>query len=432
MPAGRVFNAFDHTAGPLAKASGFKMTALGYKRFSLSLMEFFKTSAAGGVVLVFAAALSMVMANSEARGFYQHLLHMPVSIMFGEVGLSKTLHHWINDGLMAIFFFMVGMEIKHEAIKGHLSTRDQAILPALAALGGMAVPAAVFYLIVKAEHPALLHGWAIPSATDIAFALGILALLGDRVPAALKVLLMAIAVIDDLGAVVIIALFYTADLSYGALGLAACCIALLFALNRFRVKSAAAYVLTGILLWLAVLESGVHATLAGVITAFFIPITEDGVDGDPRDGRSMLEGMVHKLHPWVAFLIMPVFAFANAGVNLDGLSLENMRDPVPLGIAAGLFAGKQVGIFATILIAVKLGVSALPRLVSWRHIYGLSLLCGIGFTMSLFIGSLAYHDPLLNNEVRLGVLAGSTLSAVIGYFFLRYCTGNQTYIDEDN
>lgn len=403
------------------------MTAFSYKKFSASLMNFFHTSAAGGVVLVFAAALSMVMSNSGLAHFYHDLLHTNVSVLFGEVGVSKTLHHWINDGLMAIFFFMVGMEIKYEMARGHLSSRDQAILPALAAVGGMALPAAIFYLIVNSHHPELVNGWAIPSATDIAFALGILALLGDRVPASLKVLLMAIAVLDDLGAVVIIALFYTANLSLPALALAAAFITLLFILNRFKVKSPAAYVLAGVALWLAVLESGVHATLAGVITAMFIPL-----DATEDDGKSMLESMVHKLHPWVAFMIMPVFAFANAGVSLSGLSLQNLLDPIPLGIAAGLFAGKQLGIFASIWIAVKARISPMPNNANWRHIYGLALLCGIGFTMSLFIGSLAYSDPFLNNEVRLGVLTGSTLSAVIGYVILRYLSGNKTYIDEDN
>lgn len=403
------------------------MTLFSYQKFSTSLMQFFRTSAAGGIVLVFAAALSMIMSNSALSGLYHDFLHMKVSVLFGEVGLSKTLHHWINDGLMAVFFFMVGMEIKYELARGHLSSRQQASLPAIAAIGGMVLPALIFYAIVKAQHPELLGGWAIPSATDIAFALGILALLGDRVPASLKVLLMAIAVLDDLGAVVVIALFYTADLSLPALALSAVFISLLFVLNRFKVKSAAAYVLAGIALWLSVLESGVHATLAGVITAMFIPI-----DNTADDGKSMLESMVHKLHPWVAFMIMPVFAFANAGVSLEGLSFKNLLDPIPMGIAAGLFIGKQAGIFATIWLAVKAGIAPLPNNANWRHIYGVALLCGIGFTMSLFIGSLAYHDPFLNNEVRLGVLTGSTLSAVMGYIILRYLSGNTTYIDEDN
>ncbi len=403
------------------------MTQFFYKKFSASLMQFFRTSAAGGVVLVFAAALSMVMSNSELADFYNNLLHTNVSVSFGSAALSKTLHHWINDGLMAIFFFMVGMEIKKEMLQGHLSSRDQAILPAIAAVGGMVLPAAVFYAIVNPHYPELLSGWAIPSATDIAFALGILALLGDRVPASLKVLLMAIAVLDDLGAVVIIALFYTANLSLPALALSAVFISLLFVLNRLKVKSVAAYVLAGIALWLAVLESGVHATLAGVVTAMFIPL-----DNKTDDGHSMLDTLVHKLHPWVAFMIMPIFAFANAGVSLSGLSVQNLLDPIPLGIAAGLFAGKQLGIFATIWLAVKAGISRMPNNANWRHIYGLSLLCGIGFTMSLFIGSLAYHDPFLNNEVRLGVLTGSTLAAVLGYTILRYFTGNKIYIDEDN
>lgn len=403
------------------------MTPFSYKKFSASLTRFFRTSAAGGLMLILAAALSMVMSNSGLADFYNGFLHTNVSILFGDVGLSKTMHHWINDGLMAIFFFMVGMEIKYEMARGHLSSRDQALLPALAAVGGMALPAAIFYLIVSHHHPELINGWAIPSATDIAFALGILALLGDRVPASLKILLMAIAVLDDLGAVIIIAVFYTANLSVPALALAATFIAILFVLNRCKVTSPAAYVLTGVALWLAVLESGVHATLAGVITAMFIPL-----DNKTDSGTSMLEDMVHKLHPWVAFLIMPVFAFANAGVSLKGLSFNNLLDPIPLGIAAGLFVGKQLGIFTTIWLAVKTGISRMPNNTNWRHIYGLALLCGIGFTMSLFIGSLAYYDPFLNNEVRLGVLAGSILSAVIGYIVLRYFSGNQTYIDEDN
>lgn len=396
-----------------------------YKTISASLVGFFHTASAGGIVLIFAAALSMIMSNSGLAPLYNDFLHMKMSLQIGEAELSKTMHHWINDGLMAIFFFMVGMEIKHELMAGALSSRAQAMLPAIAAVGGMALPALVFYLFNRAT-PETLHGWAIPSATDIAFALGILSLLGDRVPPALKVLLMAIAVLDDLGAVIIIALFYTADLSLAALAMAAVFIAILFALNRFRVKSAAAYVLAGVGLWLAVLESGVHATLAGVIAAMFIPLTRDGEDGDPLDGYSMLESMVHKLHPWVAFMIMPVFAFANAGVSLEGLSLSDLVSPLPLGIAAGLFIGKQLGIFGTIWLTVKCGLSSLPDETRWGHVYGMALLCGIGFTMSLFIGSLAYHDPLLNNEVRIGVLTGSLLSSVLGYLVLRAFTGKKS------
>ncbi len=398
------------------------MSSFSYQKFSTSLSEFFKTSAAGGVVLVVISAIAILMANSPMAGLYDSFLHTKISVMIGDTGLSKSVHHWINDGLMAIFFFLVGMEIKHELLHGQLSSRARAMLPALAALGGMAVPALIFYAIVSNGHPELLHGWAIPSATDIAFALGILALLGDRVPASLKVLLMAIAVLDDLGAVVIIALFYTSDLSANALFVSFLIITALFAVNRMSVKRGAVYVVLGICLWLAVLKSGVHATLAGVITAMFIPLTQDGVDGDEKNDRTMLEDMVHALHPWVAFLIMPIFAFANAGVSLEGLTLQNLLDPVPLAIAAGLFIGKQVGIFGTVWLAVKTGISALPINANWKHIYGVALLCGIGFTMSLFIGTLAYNDPLLNNEVRLGVLTGSTLSAITGYILLRYFT----------
>lgn len=400
--------------------------AATYKKFSAALQAFFHTSAAGGLVLILAAALSLFMANSGLSGFYASLLHMQVGIRIGDFELQKTLHHWINDGLMAIFFFMIGMEIKYQLRRGHLATPAEATLPAIAAVGGMALPAAVFWLLLRQTQPELLSGWAIPSATDIAFALGILALLGDRAPASLKILLMAIAVIDDLGAVIIIALFYTAELSGMALAAAGLLVLLLFTLNRLDVRRPAAYVLTGVLLWMAVLQSGVHATLAGVVTAFFIPLKEG------PDGHSMLQDMVHKLHPWVAFMIMPVFAFANAGVDMRGLSLQNVIDPLPLAIAAGLFAGKQLGVFAGAWLAVKSGLCRLPGLAQWKHIYGLSLLCGIGFTMSLFIGALAYNDDALNDEVRLGVLAGSALSALCGYLFLRFLTGNQTYIDEDN
>lgn len=398
------------------------MTTLSYQKFSNSLRQFFQTSAAGGIVLVLVSAVAIIMANSPLSGLYDSFLHTKISVMVGDTGLSKSVHHWINDGLMAIFFFLVGMEIKHELMVGQLSSRARAMLPGLAALGGMLAPALIFYAIVSNGHPDLLHGWAIPSATDIAFALGILALLGDRVPASLKVLLMAIAVLDDLGAVVIIALFYTSELSATALFISFLIIAALFAINRFSVKRGTAYVLLGFCLWLAVLKSGVHATLAGVITAMFIPLTQDGVDGDEKNDRTMLEDMVHTLHPWVAFLIMPVFAFANAGVSLEGLTFDNLFDPVPLAIAAGLFIGKQIGIFGTIWAAVKTGLSPLPVNANWKHIYGVALLCGIGFTMSLFIGTLAYNDPLLNNEVRLGVLTGSTLSAIAGYIMLRYFT----------
>jgi len=389
-----------------------------------SVARFFKMESAGGIVLIFAAALALIMSNTPLSRFYDHLLHMPVSIMFGDVGLAKPLLLWINDGLMAVFFFLVGLEIKREMLCGHLSSKDKALLPLIAAVGGMALPALVYYL-VNHNHPENLHGWAIPSATDIAFALGILSLLGSRVPVSLKILLTAIAVIDDLGAVIIIALFYTGSLSTTALAFAAFFIAALFLLNRRGVNSRGAYLLVGLCLWLAVLKSGVHATLAGVVTALFIPHRAPDDNAADYDAPSMLARMEHALHPWVAFFIMPVFAFANAGVPLKGLTLDALLQPLPLGIAAGLFIGKQLGIFLSVYAAVKSGLCSMPQQTGWRHIHALSLLCGIGFTMSLFIGTLAFQDPSFAAPVRLGVLGGSTLSAVAGYLLMRKASPRQ-------
>lgn len=379
------------------------------------IQGFFKLESAGGIVLMCAAALGMIMANTGLAGFYNDLLHSRVGIHFGDFGFSKHLLHWINDGLMAVFFFVIGLEIKRELLGGQLSTRASALLPALAAVGGMAIPALV-YILVNRDHPALLHGWAIPAATDIAFALGILSLLGRRVPVGLKILLTAIAVIDDLGAVIIIALFYTGGLSLPALGAAAGLIGILAIMNRVGVNRMAAYIAVGLLLWFAVLQSGVHATLAGVVTALFIPYRTQ-----PRKtkSKSMLEQLEHALHPWVAFMIMPVFAFANAGVSLSGVRFADLLAPLPLGIILGLVVGKQSGIFLTIFAAVKSGLCTLPQGTTWPQIYALSILCGIGFTMSLFIGTLAFTDPSFAAPVRLGVLGGSLISALSGYALIR-------------
>lgn len=382
------------------------------------IQRFFKTESAGGIILMLAALLAMIMSNTGLSSFYDHLIHTPVSIMFGDVGLSKQLLHWINDGLMAIFFFLVGLEIKRELMGGQLSTKEHALLPALAAVGGMAVPALVYYLINQ-DNPEYLHGWAIPSATDIAFALGILSLLGKRAPVSLKILLTAIAVIDDLGAVVVIALFYTDGLSVTALGFSGAAIGALFLINKLGVRSAAAYIIIGLCLWLAVLKSGVHATLAGVITALFIPykMTEEE---ERKEKESMLVHMEHSLHPWVSFGVMPIFAFANAGLSLQGLSLKNLLEPLTLGIMAGLVIGKQIGVFLPIYAVVKSGISPMPKNANWLQIYALSMFCGIGFTMSLFIGTLAFSDPALASPVRLGVLGGSLISAVFGFFLMRF------------
>lgn len=387
------------------------------------IREFFKLESAGGIVLFIAAALAMIMANSPLASFYDHLLHSKLGIVFGEFEFSKNLLHWINDGLMAIFFFLVGLEIKRELLGGQLSSKESAMLPALAAVGGMAAPALVYYL-VNHNHPHLLHGWAIPAATDIAFALGVLSLLGKRVPVTLKVLLTAIAVIDDLGAVIIIAFFYTDGLSMTALGAASFFTLMLFVMNRAGVRRTAAYVIIGFLLWLAVLKSGVHATLAGVITALFIPYGTQG--NGKKESRNLIADLEHALHPWVAFMIMPVFAFANAGVSLAGVTPAALFNPLPLGIMLGLVVGKQTGIFFTILAAVKSGLCPMPKNTNWYQLYALSALCGIGFTMSLFIGTLAFNGPEYAAPVRLGVLGGSIISAIFGYLLIRLTCKNKT------
>lgn len=379
-----------------------------------ALRDFLKTEAAGGVVLMAAALAALIWANSGGAGWYHALLEAPVGVRFGPVGLEKHLIHWINDGLMAIFFLLVGLEIKRESLVGELSSRERAALPAIAALGGMAAPALV-YVLFNLATPDTLRGWAIPAATDIAFAVGVLALLGSRVPASLRIFLLALAIIDDLGAIVIIAIFYTADLNLTALGLAGVGLAALAGLNRAGVRRLAPYLLVGAFLWVCVLKSGVHATLAGVAVAFAIPLR-----GDDRvhHGHSPLETLEHALHPWVAFAIMPVFAFANAGVSLAGLTLDKLLAPVPLGIALGLFIGKQLGVFGAAWLAVKAGWCARPHGASWGQVYGVAIITGIGFTMSLFIGNLAFPGDGQAAAVRLGVLGGSLLSALVGYVVL--------------
>jgi len=385
------------------------------------LREFLRLEAAGGIILILAAAAAMILANSPLEWLYDELLDTPVEVRVGALHLAKPLILWINDGLMAVFFFLVGLEIKRELLTGHLSSFNQAAFPATAAVGGMAIPAAV-YVLINLGSPETLSGWAIPAATDIAFALGILSLLGNRVPASLKIFLLALAIIDDLGAIVIIAVFYTVDLSVDALVIAAVCVTTLFGLALFRVRRIAPYILVGIVLWIAVLKSGVHATLAGVVLAFFIPMRSG-----EEEGTSPLEHLEHMLHPWVAFLVMPVFAFGNAGVSFDDMSLADMFGPVPLGIALGLFIGKQIGVFGTAWAAVKFGICRMPSDLNWPLLYGVSLLTGVGFTMSLFIGTLAFDDTVGQAAgLRLGVLAGSILSAVCGYLVLRFAANRRS------
>ncbi len=370
--------------------------------------------AAPGILLIIAMLAALVVANSGVA-WYGAMLDTIANVSIGDWAIQKPLLLWINDGLMAIFFLLVGLELKREVLFGELSQLRKITMPVLAAVGGIVVPSGI-YAIINWNDPLAMNGWAIPAATDIAFALGVLAVLGSRIPVALKILLTSIAVLDDLAAIIIIALFYTNQLSLTALGLAGLALLGLFLLNRAKVQSIGAYVVLGLILWVTVLKSGVHATLAGVALAAFIPA------GRPSDRDSApATQMEHALHPWVLFGILPVFAFANAGVPLAGLSFSMLLEPVPLGIALGLFIGKQTGVFAGSWIAVKTGLAELPKRVNWGHIYGMSALCGIGFTMSLFIGSLAFEGgggPDYKVDDRIGILAGSFLSAFTGVIIL--------------
>jgi NhaA family Na+:H+ antiporter len=382
--------------------------------------EFFRLEAAGGILLVFASIVALILANTPWRDQYTELLQIPVSIHVGALSLGEPLLLWVNDALMAVFFLLVGLEIKREVLVGELSSIRQAALPCVAALGGMIGPALV-YSAINWGDPVAIRGWAIPAATDIAFALGVLTLLGGRAPSTLKVFLLALAIIDDLGAIVIIALLYTSELSLPALSLALAGLVVLIALNLAGVRRIAAYVLAGIFVWVCVLKSGVHPTLAGVALGFAIP--ERG--GRVANGDSPLRRLEHMVHPWVTFAILPIFAFANAGVSLAGLSPSSIFAPVPLGIALGLLLGKQIGVMGTTWAAVRLGIGIRPKGATWFQIYGMALLTGIGFTMSLFIGTLAFPDPEYNVAVRIGVLGGSLACGIAGYLVL-YAAGKKS------
>lgn len=380
-----------------------------------AIREFLRLESASGILLIVATILAMTAQNSPLSHLYDALLGTEVELRVGEFQLQKPMLLWINDGLMALFFFIVGLELKREVLEGEMSRPSQIVLPTLAAIGGMAMPALIYSYINWGDSLAM-EGWAIPSATDIAFALGVLSLLGKRIPSSLKLFLLTLAIIDDLGAIVIIAVFYSTNLSLLSLIVASAALAVLFVLNRRGVVGIAPYLLVGAVLWVAVLKSGVHATLAGVVLAMFIPMR------DPATGESPLRRLEHDLHPAVAYVILPLFAFANTGVSLQGLTLEALFAPIPLGIAAGLFLGNQLGIISVCWVAIKLGVAELPSRASWLQLYGVAVLCGIGFTMSLFISSLAFEqsgqDIVLND--RLGILLGSALSAVVGYLILRF------------
>ena len=382
------------------------------------VQEFMKLEASAGLVLMAMAVLAMFAANSGLAPLYNSFLDTNIRVGVGAFEISKAAVLWINDGLMAIFFFLVGLEIKREVIRGELSSFDKAILPIIAAIGGMAIPGLVF-VYINWGAPENLIGWAVPTATDIAFALGILALLGPRVPVSLKIFLLAIAIIDDLGAIVIIAAFFTSDLSVNALTLSMLGFAAAVTLNRMGVSRMTPYALIGVFMWVAVLKSGVHATLAGVLIALTIPLKEKGGE------EALLHRVEHALHPWVAFLVLPIFAFANAGVGLAGVSVSDLAEPLTLGIIAGLFVGKQLGVFAATWFATRSGVARLPEDIQWTHVYGVACLTGVGFTMSLFIGSLAFDSQDIMNSVRLGVITGSILSGILGFAVLRFGTKPQ-------
>ena len=385
-------------------------------RVHSSLLDFFRLEAAGGIMLVGASIIALIVANSSLHGLYQNFLNFPVHIGIADFAIKKPFVLWINDGLMAIFFLLIGLELKREFIEGQFADRKQILLPAMCALGGMIVPMAL-YAAINWNDSVAIRGVAIPAATDIAFALGVLSLLGSRVPVALKLLLTAIAVADDLGAIIIIAIFYTSNLSLLSLGLAALAAAGLYLLNLFSVMRLSAYLLIGLVLWVAVLKSGVHATLAGVVLGLCIPL--GGADEAAARPSQKLE---HFLHPWVAYFILPLFAFANAGVSLQGVQWSNLTDSIPLGIVAGLVVGKQVGVFGVAYVLLKLKWVRLPDGLNLPMLWGLSMLCGIGFTMSLFIGSLAFEGQgeLLQASYRLGILLASFIAAVSAFVFLKW------------
>jgi NhaA family Na+:H+ antiporter len=380
------------------------------------LTSFFKLESASGIILMVTAVLALIAVNSPLQPYYALLLDTPVIVQIGDLEVNKPFLLWVNDGFMAVFFFLVGLELKREFIEGELSDRRNIILPGVGAIGGMAVPALV-YIYFNSGDEAAMAGWAIPAATDIAFALGILSLLGSRVPTSLKVFLTSLAIFDDIGAVIIIAIFYTSNISQRALVVVAICIVVLFFVNRRNTASKSVYITLGIIMWIATLKSGVHATLAGVVLAMFIPM-----QSKHSPESSPLKDIEHDLHTIVAFFILPIFAFVNAGINLTGVGIEEVLHNVPLGIALGLFVGKQLGVFGLCWLVIQLGLTSLPKGISWTSLYGTAALCGVGFTMSLFIGSLAFEETGVNLlfDERLGIIIGSLISGLAGYLILRF------------
>ena len=398
------------------------MNAKGGNRF---IREFFQQESAGGILLIFAAVVAIVVANTPLAPWYNLLLDTPVKIQVGALEIAKPLLLWVNDGLMAIFFLLVGLELKREFVEGELSDTRKIILPGIGAIGGMAIPAAV-YLVFNYDDPVAVQGWAIPAATDIAFALGLLSLLGSRVPTSLKIFVTSLAIFDDVGAIVIIAMFYTSQISAMALWIAAACVIVLLVFNRRGVSNKSPYLLVGLIMWVALLKSGVHATLAGVVLALLIPMrNRENPEWSP------VKSLEHDLHSIVAFFILPVFAFCNAGLNLSGVGVAEIAHPVPLGIALGLFLGKQLGVFVFCWVAIKAGFATLPKGMNFVLLYGAAALTGIGFTMSLFIGSLAFEETGVNLlfDERLGIILGSVASAVLGMLLLHRFLPRDARID---
>ncbi|WOH38307.1 Na+/H+ antiporter NhaA [Thalassotalea fonticola] len=380
------------------------------------IASFFKLESAGGIILMMAAVLAMISANTSLDHYYNLFLDTPVEVRVGPLEVAKPLLLWINDGLMAVFFFLVGLELKRELIEGELADKRNIILPGVGAIGGMLIPALV-YVYFNYDDPEAINGWAIPAATDIAFALGVLTLLGSRVPTSVKIFLTSLAIFDDIGAIIIIACFYTDDISLTSLIIVACCLPILYLLNRNKVEARSLYMVIGLIMWVAMLKSGVHATLSGVLVALFIPLrSETNPDYSP------LKSLEHDLHSVVAFIVLPVFAFANAGISLKGVGIEDVMHSVPVGIALGLLIGKQVGVFGFCWLAIKLKFTELPSGMNWKTLYGTAALCGIGFTMSLFIGSLTFEATGLDKlfDERLGIIVGSLISGIIGFIVLKF------------